>query len=126
MKTIFISVTVATTCGLVVLIADNDSLIFILFHNNSSTIYLGLGKSSIVFPKLPHLFLKTWENKCGRFSTFFSAKTAKKWNPHLYHPYKRREAPCFLFIFLSFYWLMYNNYFNHISTNCKTVLLGIR
>jgi hypothetical protein len=86
MKTIFISVTVATTCGLVVLIADNDSLIFILFHNNSSTIYLGLGKSSIVFPKLPHLFLKTWENKCGRFSTFFSAKTAKKWNPHLYHP----------------------------------------
>ena len=35
---------------------------------------------------------------------------------------KRREAPCFLFIFLSFYWLMYNNYFNHISTNCKTVL----
>jgi hypothetical protein len=40
MKTIFISVAVATTCGLVVLIADNDSLIFILFHNNSSTIYL--------------------------------------------------------------------------------------
>ncbi len=35
---------------------------------------------------------------------------------------KRREASGFLFLFLSFYWLIYNNYFNNISTNARQVL----
>ncbi len=35
---------------------------------------------------------------------------------------KRREASGFLFLFLSFYWLVYNNYFSNISTNTRQAL----
>ena len=35
---------------------------------------------------------------------------------------KRQKASGFLFLILSFYWLVYNNYFSNISTNARQVL----